>query len=108
MSERDPNVMTLFGEALECPSPEARSAYLARIADAGLRRQVEELLQAHEGAGGFLGGAGQQSPETAASAAAELPGAMIGPYKLIQQIGEGGMGTVGWPSRPSRSSAWWR
>src|SRR5262249_48643738 len=27
-------------------------------------------------------------------AAAELPGTLIGPYKLLQQIGEGGMGTV--------------
>src|SRR5262249_11861516 len=27
-------------------------------------------------------------------AAGEQPGAMIGPYKLLEQIGEGGMGTV--------------
>ena len=32
------------------------------------------------------------------------PARMIGPYKLLEQIGEGGMGVgLSWPSRPSRS-----
>src|SRR5262249_338644 len=67
----------------------------------GLRMQVENLLRLHEGAGSFLQEpaaelvatrAFQESAELAASC--EAPGAIIGPYKLIEQIGEGGMGTA--------------
>ena len=35
----------------------------------------------------------------------ERVGAVIGPYKLLQQIGEGGWARSSWPSRPTRSSA---
>ena len=38
----------------------------------------------------------------------EGPGTTIGPYKLVQLIGEGGIGTSSWPSRRSRSGARWR
>jgi WD40 repeat protein/serine/threonine protein kinase len=56
---------------------------------------VEALLQAQEAAGSFL-----QSPPPGPTVTvdelpiSERPGTVIGPYKLLQQIGEGGMGTV--------------
>ncbi len=63
----------------------------------GVAARIEVLLKAHEEAGGFL-----QRNQCRASAGhdrdrrrcGETPGTSIGPYKLLQQIGEGGMGTV--------------
>src|SRR5260221_546862 len=98
MSERD-----IFIAALQQQDPAQRQAYLddACAGQPELRQQVEDLLRLHEGAGSFLErpaagspatGALQDAPEEMSSP--EAPGAIIGPYKLIEQIGEGGMGTV--------------
>jgi hypothetical protein len=60
-----------------------------------LRRQVESLLAAKAEAGSFL-----EQPAVADALTgpyrpiSEGPGTIIGPYKLLQQIGEGGMGVV--------------
>jgi tetratricopeptide (TPR) repeat protein/serine/threonine protein kinase len=71
--------------------------------DAELQRQVMHLLKVHEEAGSFLerpaeglGATGVFTPAPASqeTAASEGPGTRIGPYKLLQPIGEGGMGTV--------------
>ena len=92
-----PGIETIFGEALEITGDEERAAFLDR-ATAGnpeLRRQVESLLEAHFRAGRFL--EPPTAPPTAPvepSGSAEGPGTVIGPYKLLQEIGEGGMGAV--------------
>jgi serine/threonine protein kinase len=53
------------------------------------------LLRAHDEAGRFLDPVGvPAAPTEGPSAALESPGAVIGPYKLLQVIGEGGMGVV--------------
>src|SRR4029077_12468804 len=63
--------------------------------DAELRAQLEDLLRAHREAGSFL-----QEPSAARARTVGLPtsaecdGTVIGPYKLLQPIGEGGMGVV--------------
>jgi serine/threonine protein kinase/tetratricopeptide (TPR) repeat protein len=64
--------------------------------DDELRNRVRMLLRAHANPGSFL-----EQPAVADNATvnhdlpiAERPGAVIGPYKLLQQIGEGGMGVV--------------
>jgi len=100
---------SIFTAALEKLTPAEREAYLegACAGDAELRRRVEALLKAHEQSGDLLdqptevlGPAGAAMLESAfaepppARPVAERPGTRIGPYQLIQQIGEGGMGVV--------------
>src|SRR5687768_206506 len=88
----------VFNSALELP-PGERDAFLAEACgdDADLQRHVRELLAAHEAAGHFMPETVLFSPETAAELARLKPeeaGERIGPYKLLQQIGEGGFGVV--------------
>jgi WD40 repeat protein/serine/threonine protein kinase len=92
-------VKDIFLAALDKDSGGLRSAYLDEACgqDVELRQRVDALLARHEAAGSFL-----ESPAPAIDpyptadepAATETPGTAIGPYKLLQQIGEGGMGTV--------------
>jgi len=93
----EPKLREYFSKAVQFQTAEEQAAYLeqACLADAPLRAKLEELLQAHREAGSFL-----QEPSTPRAATVavppvfEQPGAVIGPYKLLQQIGEGGMGIV--------------
>jgi tetratricopeptide (TPR) repeat protein/serine/threonine protein kinase len=86
----------VFLAAVEYHRPDDWEAYLSQAcADDELRRQVKLLLQAHVEAGSVPGAAAREEERTGAyPAAAEAPGQIIGPYKLVEQIGEGGMGSV--------------
>jgi eukaryotic-like serine/threonine-protein kinase len=88
----------VFDEAAEFASLDERHDFLDRacVGAPDLRRQVEALLAAYEKAGSFLEQPAFECAPTIDQPpqAAEGPGTMIGPYKLLQQIGEGGMGTV--------------
>src|SRR5262245_64607470 len=97
MADISPHLMTLFTAALERPPGPERSAYLdvACGGDAALREELEALLAVSGRAGGFLEGPAKAAERTAdLPPAAEAPGRVVGPYKLVEQIGEGGMGTV--------------
>jgi serine/threonine protein kinase len=93
---------SIFGQALEIESAADRAAYLERAcgSDAALRAEVDDLLAALDRAGEFMRRPAAALPAPAAGATvsyeptAEGPGTVIGPYKLLQVIGEGGMGTV--------------
>jgi WD40 repeat protein/serine/threonine protein kinase len=88
---------SIFLNALEITSPAERQAYIAAQCgdDEALRREVEEFLQHHDRLGSFLEAPGPASSATIdLPANTERPGSRIGPYKLLQQIGEGGMGAV--------------
>src|SRR5262245_31436781 len=98
MSERD-----IFIASLQQAGPAERRAYLdeACAGQPELRHEVENLLRLHEGAGSFLEKPAAEPTATGPLPAAaeptssgEPPGALIGPYKLLQPVGEGGMGTV--------------
>src|SRR5437588_5181073 len=87
---------SIFIEALEKDDPAERAAFLDRTcaADLALRQRVERLLQRHEQPGSFLESPAPNLVATVDEPVSERPGTRIGPYKLLQQIGEGGMGTV--------------
>src|SRR5947209_1497945 len=87
----------IFFAALEKCSPHERAAYLdeACIDDPDLRRRVEKMLAAQGQAGSFLEGTARSLVMAVdEQPIGEVPGTIIGPYKLIEQIGEGGMGIV--------------
>jgi WD40 repeat protein/serine/threonine protein kinase len=86
---------SIFLQALEIPSAAERAAYLDRAygEDRQLRAAVEALLRAHEKSGDVLDLPEKPMP-TVDDPITERPGTVIGPYKLLQQIGEGGMGIV--------------
>src|SRR5262245_49672124 len=99
------NEETLFHLAREKP-PDQRAVFLdeACAGDTALRERLEILLAAHEHPGSFLQPAARDNGngEVASdggrtvyqSGVQEGPGTIIGPYKLLQQVGEGGMGVV--------------
>ncbi len=82
----------LFGEALELPVME-RAAFLDRVCngDFALRARVEALLAGFDRAGQFLEQPLAGNPTRPLD---EQPGDIIGPYTLIEKIGEGGCGAV--------------
>src|SRR5437763_1953666 len=87
----------IFLAAVDKESLDERAAFLDSVCqgDLGLRAQVEGLLKSHDAAGSFLNQPlFEPTPTMEASADGERPGTVIGPYKLLQQIGEGGMGVV--------------
>ncbi|HVX84655.1 MAG TPA: protein kinase [Phycisphaerae bacterium] len=87
-------VREIFARAVEVPA-EKRAALVAELCggDAELREAVESLLEAHERAGEFLG-APEIGPGQLPAEERLLAGEMVGNYRLVRVIGEGGYGTV--------------
>src|SRR5215470_6099503 len=87
----------IFLDAVEHHAPDQWEDYLDRACqgDPELRRQVGQLLRAHVVDGSLRDKCARRIEETACHAPiSEHPGTCIGPYKLLEQIGEGGMGVV--------------
>ena len=97
MTEVPRNEEAIFLAALELGTPEERLAYVngACAGDSELLRRVLELLKSHDKS---IGPLDVPPPGLAATVAAhgvtEAAGTVIGPYKLLEQIGEGGFGIV--------------
>src|SRR5687767_8190871 len=94
MSDK-PSLDSIFCSAIEIEAPDERQALVARACgeDVELKNQVERLLRAHFHGRSILD-APVQPVATVDAPITETPGTVIGPYKLLQQIGEGGMGVV--------------
>jgi serine/threonine protein kinase/tetratricopeptide (TPR) repeat protein len=92
MNERE-----IFISAIQLDDKAARAEFLQRECanDGALRKRVEDLLTVYDRDGTFPSSPVVRPEETVDQHAAhETPGSVIGPYKLLEQIGEGGMGTV--------------
>src|SRR5262249_55235396 len=97
MNLSDEREEALFREALQRPKSPEREAFLdgACAADPKLRGRLQALLQAHQNPDPFL-----EPPAAPASAATvvlqitERPGTLIGRYKILETIGEGGFVVV--------------
>ena len=95
---------TIFLQALDHQSPEARSSFLdsACDGDISLRASIQALLDAHERPANPLDqpvvdaamSVGDGEADTLSVEATEHLGMTIGPYRLMEQIGEGGFGLV--------------
>src|SRR5262245_47860875 len=91
MKERD-----IFAAALAIEDPAQRAAYVAEACtgDPVLQKHIAALLDADQQAGSFLGSPVSAPIATADEPVREGPGTVLGPYKLLEQIGEGGFGVV--------------
>ncbi len=105
MPNTNPSLDTVFSQAIAIDDPVALAAYTKRScgSNAELYKRVEVLVAAHFNAGSFL-----DQPINAIATVAHTPsdgnvrpatsapniGSRIGPYKLRELLGEGGMGSV--------------
>jgi serine/threonine protein kinase/tetratricopeptide (TPR) repeat protein len=93
-------IQELFDRLVDLPEDE-RARGLVGV-DADVAAEVRSLLEAHRAAGAFLGrtdavpasGATTPNASDAPGPAPLAPGAKLGPYRLVEEIGHGGMGIV--------------
>jgi len=95
MAEK-PSEQSIFLHAVGLASPADRAAYLEEVGrdNPRLRAEIDALLAAHDRLGAEQPPSRPKIARTIDEPATERPGTVIGPYKLLQQIGEGGMGVV--------------
>jgi serine/threonine protein kinase len=95
MSSNIEKVKAIFHAALDEYRPDEWESYVCRACgdDLEMRREALALLRAHQGGGSVLV-APVIAPSGFEAAMAEQVGSKIGPYQLLELIGEGGMGVV--------------
>ena len=97
MSASRPDNEAIFHAARDIPDPDRRREYVREACGGDEARiaHVLALLAAADETDSLLDRPAAGTPvATIDQPTTESPGTVIGPYKLIEQIGEGGMGTV--------------
>ena len=96
MSNAPKNAQAIFLEAVTNTPAERWSEYLDEACgdDRTLRAEVQRLLDTHGAMGSFMDKPAAAAAPTVDQSNFERPGTQVGPYKLLEKIGEGGMGVV--------------
>ena len=97
MTASRPDNEAIFHAARDIPDPDRRREYVREACGGDEARiaHIEALLAAADGTDSLLDRpAAGTAVATIDQPTTESPGTVIGPYKLIEQIGEGGMGSV--------------
>ena len=100
MKDKNHKLEAIFHAAKDLSDPAQREIYLRDACrdEPSLRSKVEALLEAAADADALFGGqtvdSSPSNPTIGDTPLSESPGTKIGRYKLLQQIGEGGMGVV--------------
>ena len=97
MDKRRHDIELILLEALEKKSSEERAVYIDQVCgdDKKARAELDSLLESYGQAGDFLETPPiEQGLSLDESPLSEGPGAVIGRYKLLEKIGEGGMAVV--------------
>jgi serine/threonine protein kinase/Flp pilus assembly protein TadD len=98
MGTQQDKAASIFEAVVELGTAAERAAHLDAACgqDPQLRAEVEELLAHDDAAGSFLNLSGRPDPQatTDEPSGSDRAGMVIGPYKLLEQIGEGGFGLV--------------
>ena len=90
------NELEIFEKALQIDDPDERRAYLGKAChgDDSLRQRIEALLRFHNDDNSFLNDPLVDLTQDWQDGPTEGAGSTIGPYKLLERIGQGGMGVV--------------
>src|SRR5436305_8143757 len=93
-SDQWQQVKELLEDALEQPADERNTWLESQCPEPGIRNEVLSLLEAYE-ADGFLEQPSKAGTDLVAALRPEsLIGERIGTWRLVEEIGQGGMGTV--------------
>jgi eukaryotic-like serine/threonine-protein kinase len=94
-SERERDITRIFHSAIE-RQPQGRAPYLDDACgdDQALRREVEELIKAHESAASFIDAPAYERVAELLAVEGSFAGRSLGQYRLVSLLGSGGMGEV--------------
>ena len=106
MNDMFPKAQELFLDAINLP-PSQWGQFLdgACGKDQSLRQRMGKLLDAHQEAGTLH--RAEKEMAVTSDQQHEHIGTFIGPYKLLEQIGEGAWASSTWPSRKSQFGDSW-
>jgi tetratricopeptide (TPR) repeat protein/serine/threonine protein kinase len=96
MANKPIDEKAVFNSARRLASPEERLDYLQTVCgqDPDALRRILDLLEVYDREQSFLESPAVAPGATTDDPVSERPGSVIGPYRLLEQIGEGGFGVV--------------